>query len=47
MTGDPNLFIDLHSLNGGKVSFGENTKGKIIGKGTVEIGELTISDVSW
>ena len=46
MTGNLSIFAKIQSLNGGKVSFGGNTKGKIIGKGTVELGGLTINDVS-
>ena len=46
MTGDPSIFANLQSLKGGKVSFGGNNKGKIVGKGIVEIGGLTINDVS-
>lgn len=46
MTGDPNKFTKLIKFNGSSVSFGGNNKGKIVGKGTIEIGNLTIKDVS-
>ena len=46
MTGDPSIFVELQSLNGEKVSFRGNNKGKIVGKGTVEIGGLKINEMS-
>jgi len=46
MTGDSSCFIKLVRLNGGKVSFDGNNKGKIIGCGTVKIESLTINNVS-
>jgi len=46
MTDDPSKFVKFTRFNDGSVSFGGNTKRKIIGKGIVEIGNLTIKDVS-
>jgi len=46
MTGDSNCFIKLVQVNGGKVSFGGNSKGRIVGYGTVKIGSLMINNVS-
>jgi len=46
MTGDSDCFIKLTQINGGKVSFGGNCKGRIVGCGTVNIGSLTINNVS-
>jgi len=46
MTGDSNCFIKLMQINGGKVSFGGNSKGRIMGCGNVKIGSLTVSNVS-
>jgi hypothetical protein len=31
MTGDDSLFLSITKINGGKVTFGDNSKGKIIG----------------
>jgi len=47
MTGDSSKFIKFTRFNGGSISFGGNNKGKIIGKGTVGIGNLTIRNVSF
>ena len=38
MTGDPNKFISLKRDQKGKVTFGDNVSSKIIGKGTVVLG---------
>lgn len=38
---DPSKFIELTNFNDVSISFRRNEKGKIIGKGTVEIGNLT------
>jgi len=46
MTGDSSCFEKLDRLKGGNVSFGGNSKGKTIGYGTVNIGSLTINNVS-
>ncbi|MCI31839.1 hypothetical protein A2U01_0053051, partial [Trifolium medium] len=35
MTGERHMFQDLELKHGGTVGFGENRKGKIIGKGTI------------
>ena len=35
MTGDPSQFSKLTSINEGYVTFGDNNKGKITGKGTI------------
>jgi len=45
MTGDSRCFTKLVQINGGKVSFGGNNKGRIIGCGTIKIGGLTINNV--
>jgi len=33
MTGDKNLFLSLEPFDGGKVAFGDNKKGKVVGIG--------------
>ncbi|XP_074283543.1 uncharacterized protein LOC141608090 [Silene latifolia] len=35
MTGDKNLFLSLKPFNGGKVTFGDNKKGKVVGIGKI------------
>ena len=35
MSGNKNKFISLTPINGGKVTFGDNSKGKVVGKGKV------------
>ena len=35
MTGNKGKFITLTNINGGKVTFGDNAKGKVVGKGKV------------
>ena len=35
MTGDPTIFATLSKQNGGHVTFGDNSQGKIIGKGNI------------
>ncbi|XP_070019757.1 uncharacterized protein [Nicotiana sylvestris] len=35
MTGDKNLFKEVTKINGGSVKFGDDSKGKIVGTGTV------------
>ena len=46
MTGERSMFLDLQTFKGGKVAFGGNQKGKIIGKGTIGISSLlSIKDV--
>ncbi|XP_074315402.1 uncharacterized protein LOC141651597 [Silene latifolia] len=37
MTGDKNLFLSLKPFNGGKVTFGDNNKGKVVGIGKIGI----------
>jgi len=46
MARDSSYFIKLVILNGRKVSFRGNIKGKIVGCGTVKIESLTINNVS-
>ena len=46
MTGNKALFSTYKESEGGNVLFGGNTKGKIIGKGTISHNSLTIHDVS-
>jgi hypothetical protein len=45
MTGDEKAFIKLTRKKGGKVSFGDNQKGRIIGQGTIG-SDIKIEDVS-
>ncbi|XP_043692925.1 uncharacterized protein LOC122643365, partial [Telopea speciosissima] len=45
MTANPNLFTKLNKYNGGMVTFGDNSKGKIIGIGEITIGGTIISNV--
>ncbi|GAV82629.1 hypothetical protein CFOL_v3_26080 [Cephalotus follicularis] len=35
MTSDKSLFIDLKEVDGGKVTFGDNNKAKIVGIGSI------------
>ena len=37
MRGDPKKFIKLRKYNKGRVTFGDNTTSKTIGKGTVVV----------
>lgn len=46
MVGDSSCFIKLMQVNGGKVSFGGNSKGRVVRYETVKIGSLTITNVS-
>jgi len=46
MTRYSSFFIKLMKVNGRKVSFGGNSKGRIVGFGTVKIESLTINNVS-
>ncbi|KAK9151265.1 hypothetical protein Syun_009574 [Stephania yunnanensis] len=45
MTGDAHQFIELKRHDGGKVTFGDNNKGRVIGLGTVGNNSLSISNV--
>ena len=46
MTGDKELFNEIKSIDGGKVTFGNNAKGKVIGIGSIGInGTNFIKDV--
>ena len=46
MTGDSSQFSKLTSIDEGYVTFGDNNKGKIIGKGTIgNKSNLFIEDV--
>ncbi|KAJ0077105.1 hypothetical protein Patl1_35904 [Pistacia atlantica] len=45
MTEDKSLFTLLKSKNGGNVTFGDNSKGKIIGIGSIGNKSLPIHDV--
>jgi len=44
--GDSGSFIKLEKQKGGSVSFGENSKGRIVGQGTMKIGSLIINNFS-
>ncbi|KAK2981534.1 hypothetical protein RJ640_024847 [Escallonia rubra] len=46
MTGDRSLFSHITSKNGGLVTFGDNSNGKIIGKGKIGTGSISIDNVS-
>ena len=46
MTGNPENFTKLSMISGRSVSFGGKNKGKVIGSGTVKIGNLIINNVS-
>ncbi|CAN0838934.1 hypothetical protein LINGRAHAP2_LOCUS2432 [Linum grandiflorum] len=37
MTGDDRLFSKLELHKGGKVTFGDNTKGRILGQGSIDL----------
>src|ERR1700732_1710597 len=45
MTGDRSMFSKIEMQNGGKITYGDNSKGYIIGKGPIG-KNLQISDVS-
>ncbi|KAK9163296.1 hypothetical protein Syun_004198 [Stephania yunnanensis] len=45
MTEDAHQFIELKRHDGGKVTFGDNNKGRVIGLGTVGNNSLSISNV--
>ncbi|KAJ0078105.1 hypothetical protein Patl1_36920 [Pistacia atlantica] len=45
MMGDRRLFTTLKSKSGGKVTFSDNSKGKVIGIGSIGNKSLTINDV--
>ena len=46
MTGDKTKFLSLKSIDGGQVTFGDNAKGKVIGKGKIGKSEYhCIEDV--
>ena len=45
MTGNSRLLTDVSKYNGPKISFGDNSTGKIVGKGKIIHGNLTINDV--
>ncbi|XP_022950378.1 uncharacterized protein LOC111453493 [Cucurbita moschata] len=42
MTGNPSKFVNLSKKDGGLVTFGDNKKGKIIGKGTIGNDSCTL-----
>ncbi|KAK2989566.1 hypothetical protein RJ640_018328 [Escallonia rubra] len=46
MTGDHSLFSHITSKNGRLVTFRDNSNGKIIGKGKIDIGSISIDNVS-
>ncbi|KAK2976835.1 hypothetical protein RJ640_029721 [Escallonia rubra] len=46
MTGDRSLFSHITPKNGGLVTFGDNSNGKIIGKGKIGTGSISIDNVS-
>ena len=45
MTGDKDLFTSIEAKDGGKVNFGDNSKGKVIGIGSIKCKSLKIVDV--
>ncbi|KAK2970053.1 hypothetical protein RJ640_008914 [Escallonia rubra] len=46
MTGDRSLFSHITPKDGDLVTFGDNSNGKIIGKGKIGIGSMSIDNVS-
>ncbi|KAK2967248.1 hypothetical protein RJ640_016040 [Escallonia rubra] len=46
MIGDRSLFSHITPKNGGLVTFGDNSNGKIIGKGKIGTGSISIDNVS-
>ncbi|KAK2973849.1 hypothetical protein RJ640_003257 [Escallonia rubra] len=46
MTGNHSLFSHITLKDGGLVTFGDNSNGKIIGKGKIGIGSISIDNVS-
>ncbi|GAV64516.1 hypothetical protein CFOL_v3_08034 [Cephalotus follicularis] len=48
MTGDKSLFFDLKEVDGGKVTFGDNNKAKIVGIGSIgNVFNILIENVSY
>ena len=45
MTGDSRLLRDISHYAGPKIAFGDNSKGKVMGKGKITHGDLTIDKV--
>ena len=45
MTGDSNLLSNIEKCSGPKISFGNSSKGKIVGKGKVTHGNIKLNDV--
>ena len=46
MTGNKDKFISFTTINGGKVTFGDNAKGKVVRKGKVgRLSHCCIDDV--
>ena len=48
MTGDQNKFLSLKKEKGGNVTFGDNAFAKVVGKGTISLGdEITKEKMSY
>ena len=45
MTDNSRLLINVSKYNGPEISFGDNSKGKTVGKGKIINGNITINDV--
>ena len=45
MTGDRSLLTDVVKSSGPRITFGDNSKGKTVGKGKIIHGNITINDV--
>ncbi|WP_438827254.1 hypothetical protein, partial [Serratia marcescens] len=45
MTGDSRLLMELVDHDGPKITFSDNSKGKVMGKGKITHGNVTINDV--
>ena len=45
MTGDRHLIIEIVKSSGLRITFGDNSKGKTLGKGKIIHGNITINDV--
>ena len=45
MTGDRRLLTDIMKSSGPRITFGDNSKGKTVGKGKIIHGNIAINDV--
>ena len=45
MTGNSRLLTEVSKYAGPKITFGDNSKGKTVGKGKIVHGNITINDV--